>query len=643
MANTVFMYFTALLFAVGIAVSAQAADGVATTSDEENLQKIKDKERSTANKLLGAASIGSAGVGGMNAMVGLAEQQADQDAEEDMKAYLATFTCDYGNGRNIRGGERNIELPGGNDLMAMVSEYKMLAADLKVRKEALGKRLGIESEVILDAAETGLYSNVGTERQSGAYVSLSRALSDKNGADAAAWAQQKSDSVSKVKSGAVTAATGAAVGLLGNVLINSESAGLKNFLTGNTVAAGANDEYGYGVSGALGEAGNSVNAHNSGGGSNSGIGGFDSEIDRASNACDVLRSDISVRAESLYDDLLTVQSDAQSEEIDTTVIDSAVSSAGTAKEAIATAMAAADKALSAAQGLTIPELDESSCEEDAPEKPESPDRDEFECEEGVQACEEYDRAVAQYQRQLEKHQQALQKHEQKQNDCLQKDKTAYNKAVTTLIADAKKQANEAVRQMGIGRTELGKIEKALSNAQSAKTRGIDAKERAAAKESAEQKKAEELAQQISDKADQAKDYAARARNHYDDARDVVSRVNQAIVLDEAESAAQEQIDALKATVDEDIENTQSAMENAEKQVKAASDAGTLKEASDAVAEAARQESIARGRLQSIQVALQKIEDAKQIARQKYEQEQQEEQEEQEDSEESDEDVDIEED
>lgn len=188
---------------------------------KDNAQKMKDKEQSTANKLLGGAAIGATGIGAMNLASGLAEQKADSAAEEDMKAYLATFVCDYGQGRNIKGGETNIDLPGGNDLFADVNEYRALAADLKIRKEALGKQPGIESEVIIDAADTGLYDNVGMGRQSGAYTSLSRALTDETSKDAEEWAKQKADTASKVKTGAITAGAGAIGGMIGNLAINS--------------------------------------------------------------------------------------------------------------------------------------------------------------------------------------------------------------------------------------------------------------------------------------------------------------------------------------------------------------------------------------------------------------------------------------
>lgn len=187
---------------------------------QKNADAMKEKEQSTANKLLGAASIGAMGIGGMQAASALAEQSADATAEQDMAAYLATFKCDYGQGTIIQGGESNITLPGANILLPIYNEYTTLAADLKIRKEALEMTPGIESEVILDAATSGLYDNAATGKTDGAFTSLSKALMDENSEDAAEWAAQKSDTSSQLKTGAIVAGAGALVGVVGNVLIN---------------------------------------------------------------------------------------------------------------------------------------------------------------------------------------------------------------------------------------------------------------------------------------------------------------------------------------------------------------------------------------------------------------------------------------
>ena len=187
----------------------------------DNAQKMKDKEQSTANKLLGAAGIGATGIGGMQMASAMAEENADADAERAMRAYLTTFHCNYGGGKNIAGGETNVELPGGNELINLYSEYVNLANDLKVRKTALDMRPGIESESILDAATSGLYDDVAIGKTSGAYTSLARALMAPPGADAAAWAAQKEETASKKKTGMITAGVGAAGSLVGNLALNS--------------------------------------------------------------------------------------------------------------------------------------------------------------------------------------------------------------------------------------------------------------------------------------------------------------------------------------------------------------------------------------------------------------------------------------
>lgn len=190
----------------------------------ENYNTQKAKEQSTANKLIGATGIGATGIGAQMAASALAEQRADNLAEADMTAYLATFKCDYGMGRNINGGDKEVELPGGNDLLSLYNEYKTLADDLKTRKEALGLSAGIESQVILDKASTGLYDDESTGITNGTYASLARALANPTGADAEKWNAQKSETSQKLKAGAITAGVGAAASLVADIAVNSGAA-----------------------------------------------------------------------------------------------------------------------------------------------------------------------------------------------------------------------------------------------------------------------------------------------------------------------------------------------------------------------------------------------------------------------------------
>ena len=186
----------------------------------ENADKMHERENSTENKALGAAGMASVGLGGMQMASAMAEKNADADAELAMRAYLSTFSCDYGGG-SVSGGTTDNELPGGNELIGLYGEYVNLANNLKARKAALDIRPGIESEPILDSATSGLYDDISDGITTGAYTSLARAIMDPSGPDAAAWASRQSDTAQKLKTGAMAAGIGSVATLVGNQLINS--------------------------------------------------------------------------------------------------------------------------------------------------------------------------------------------------------------------------------------------------------------------------------------------------------------------------------------------------------------------------------------------------------------------------------------
>ena len=195
---------------------AKAEAEAAYEEAKEKYNKAKETEQSTANKMLGAAGMGATGVGGAMLMSGLAEQNADADAERAMQAYLATFTCKFGN-TSVQGGEKEVVIPGGNELIGLYGEYVALANDLKIRKTALGMKPGIESEPILESATSGLYDDVSTGKTSGAYASLARALMDPNGEDAKKWNEQRDKTQENIKTGGITAASGAGISLVGDI------------------------------------------------------------------------------------------------------------------------------------------------------------------------------------------------------------------------------------------------------------------------------------------------------------------------------------------------------------------------------------------------------------------------------------------
>ena len=188
---------------------------------KEILLRAEQREQSIENRLLGAAAIGFSGIGGMQLASGLAEQKADKAAEQDMQAYIATMYCKYGNSESTKYGNTNVELPGGNKLYPLVTEYKQLAADLKQRKETLGLPMGIESQAILEKANISLYDNTSIEKVPGAYASVYKALTDTDSNDATSWEEQKNTAQDKIDIGTTVGGIGVIGGTIGNMIENS--------------------------------------------------------------------------------------------------------------------------------------------------------------------------------------------------------------------------------------------------------------------------------------------------------------------------------------------------------------------------------------------------------------------------------------
>ena len=214
----------------------------------EELQKAYDeakaKEQSLANRALTALTVAAMGIGGMELAQGLAEQKADKDADQNMRAYIATMKCTYANGKTVKASPAEVELPGGNDqqLMNYRAEYLSLASDLKERKNALGMKAGIESEEILDKVASGLYDDENVGIESGAYESRYRALMLGSEQDQAMLDEAAEKSSKRVKGGAIAAGAGAVVGIGGNALINGKLGEKIGLLKGKNSSTKENNE-----------------------------------------------------------------------------------------------------------------------------------------------------------------------------------------------------------------------------------------------------------------------------------------------------------------------------------------------------------------------------------------------------------------
>lgn len=192
------------------------------TDLQKNYEDLKANEQSTANKTLTALTTAATGIGGMELAMGLSQQKADKDADANMAAYLESFSCSYGEGKRVKAGIEEIELPGGNDaeMMKLRAEYLALANDLKERKTALGMKPGIEAEEILDKANMGLYDDENVGITGGNYASLYRAKMLGSEEDQAKIDADKKSAKNRVIGGAVAAGVGVLGGIIGNLAIN---------------------------------------------------------------------------------------------------------------------------------------------------------------------------------------------------------------------------------------------------------------------------------------------------------------------------------------------------------------------------------------------------------------------------------------
>ena len=188
---------------------------------QKNYQDVKANEQSLANRTLGAVSMAATGIGGMMLASALSEQNVDEQYEQDMQAYISSMRCEYANGKLARHGEMDVELPGGNELFNTYNEYITLANDIKERKNILGLKPGIESEVIMD--NTALYNVESDGGANGTFASLYRAITDSTSEDAKQLADQKSKTASNLETGKVAALAGVAIGIIGNQIINGNA------------------------------------------------------------------------------------------------------------------------------------------------------------------------------------------------------------------------------------------------------------------------------------------------------------------------------------------------------------------------------------------------------------------------------------
>lgn len=194
-----------------------------TTQNNKKDKNQKNKQNQAniielSQNILDGATVAATGIGGMELTQGFTEQQADKDAETDLTAYTETMYCTYGNDKQIKAGPEKIELPGAQneEIAKLRAEYFALAASLKERKKELGMEPGIESEEIIDKAQTGLYDDEFVGITSGAYESVYRAKMLDSTTDKTQIEDSKKATQNKITGGAVSLG----VGIVGGTITN---------------------------------------------------------------------------------------------------------------------------------------------------------------------------------------------------------------------------------------------------------------------------------------------------------------------------------------------------------------------------------------------------------------------------------------
>ena len=188
---------------------------------QAKLDKAKETEQSTANRMLGGLTTLATGIGGMQLAQGIAEKKADSAADKDMDAYIATMRCTYGDGKSVPFGTEPVQLPYDtqSEFITYRNDYIKLANDLKERKTALDMKPGIESEEIIDRA--GLYDDENTGITGGHYASRYRAATGSE-QDQKGLSSDKKEAKNRMIAGGVIAGVGVVGGIVGNSIINGK-------------------------------------------------------------------------------------------------------------------------------------------------------------------------------------------------------------------------------------------------------------------------------------------------------------------------------------------------------------------------------------------------------------------------------------
>lgn len=192
-------------------------DQAKVAAAQERFDAAKANENSMANKMLGGATMAATSIGAMQLAQGMTEMNADNAADAEMQSYLSTIICGIGGAKDVRYNTGGMAPEETRQLADARLKYITLAAKMKAAKENLGMAPGIESELLVDTSS--LYSGRGTD-QGGAGGRFDTAAERKEASDN----MDKDSAKVRAIAGGAALGVGALGGMLGNELINGETA-----------------------------------------------------------------------------------------------------------------------------------------------------------------------------------------------------------------------------------------------------------------------------------------------------------------------------------------------------------------------------------------------------------------------------------
>ncbi len=200
--------------------AAQTGQRNNANQSEQTANKDTQSLSDTLDNFSDAITVGATGIGGSMMAAGIAEQNQDELAKLKAAGNISTIKCGYGSVQDIAIDTMGISLDNGNALIDLYGEYQTIANRVKNSKESLGMLPGIESEVVFDKANSGLYDNTGSGAINKSFAAASESVRNPTGQNAEQFQSQQDESAKQKTTGMVVGGAGLLFGATSDVLID---------------------------------------------------------------------------------------------------------------------------------------------------------------------------------------------------------------------------------------------------------------------------------------------------------------------------------------------------------------------------------------------------------------------------------------